>query len=279
MVLALLATPAMADTVRTRQAVHSLVADYERQLVQAINTGRFDLVAPYLLPGSALHTAQRKLVARLSAKGITQRYVHHYPGILITESSSPRLGIEVHVHVEIFTPGQPQREGNHHWIYTATPRDGKLYLSNIEKANIGDYLTVDTTKAEFHYADELLEQYCIWLVNVLNGKAWPAWLDDSLHPSQAGRQHASLLADLKRRVTAGDTFSLQANETLDQDEDYESMQGYRKKRLVIAYRDASDRSQTLTLQFVAALEEHRTIHDGMPGGAATLVSIDSLEWR
>ena len=269
---------ARADAPANHKQIAELVKHYEQQLVAAINQQNFEKVAPYLLQGSPLYKAQQRVVASLANKGITEEYVHHYLGNLISQSSRPEFKIEVHERLRIRTPGKIVKEADYHWIYTVAPKDGRLYLSAIEKADISRYITHDSTKAEFFYADDLLQAYCNALIALLNGKTWPAWMAESISP-EAQEQHKKLLAALHVYAKPNRVFGLTRDGMVEQDEDFEQMQGYRTKRMAISYREPAQPAVSLDLRFTVTLKEYREIHDGMTGGGALITGISDVLLR
>lgn len=127
-------------------------------------------------------------------------------------------------------------------------------------------------------ADSLLQAYCNALIALMNGKPWPDWVAVNLTP-KAKDMHDKLVGALQGHMKQGRVFNLTRDEVMDQDEDFEQMQGYRTKRMVISYRDSAQPPITLELQLTVALNEYRVIHDGLPGGSARINGISNVRLR
>lgn len=117
------------DTLKIKE----LIANYEKSLVEAINTGDFSIVERYLAQGSNLYKSQQKLVSNLYSKQTKEKLVT-FSIQAITSMGENTYKVSVVEKIGIKTAKQNVYTNKEfRWTYTVIVRNGHYFLSDIEK--------------------------------------------------------------------------------------------------------------------------------------------------
>lgn len=118
-----------AGTIKIRE----LIANYEKSLVEAINTGDFFIVEPYLAQGSNLYKSQQKLVSNLYGKQTKEKLVtFNIQAIDLVGKDTYKVSVVEKIGIrtvkqKVYTTKEFR------WTYTVIVRNGHYFLSDIEK--------------------------------------------------------------------------------------------------------------------------------------------------
>lgn len=104
---------------------------YIKTLPQAVNTGNYSYIEPYILDGSVLYGMQVALVDYNYEKGITERFIE-YSVEKVVWINSTTCNIYTEEEYEISFGGD-STYNEYEWKYTIVERDGRYYLTNLEK--------------------------------------------------------------------------------------------------------------------------------------------------
>lgn len=111
-------------------AAREVLVDYLTKLPQAVNTGSYSYIEPYILDGSPLHSMQVSLVANNYGKGITERFID-YDVDHVEWVNEKKCYIYTEERYEI-TSGGSSNIREYEWKYTVIEEDGRYYLTNLE---------------------------------------------------------------------------------------------------------------------------------------------------
>ncbi|MCL7748026.1 TcaA NTF2-like domain-containing protein [Halalkalibacter alkaliphilus] len=122
----------IAQEEELKDKIYRAVERYEYGLIEAINSGNFQRVAPAITPNSPLYHDQIGLVERLYERGITEKLhqftIQHYE--LNSHANEHRVVVDVTV--EIIQKDQSSVINDYTWTYTIEERHGEMTLSNLE---------------------------------------------------------------------------------------------------------------------------------------------------
>ena len=109
----------------------AVLENYVKKLPDAVNTGNYGYIEPYILDGSVLYDMQVALVADNYAKGITERFIScEIEKVVWLDSTVCNIYTEEEYEIS-FGGDSDYRE--YEWKYTLIERDGRYYLTNLEK--------------------------------------------------------------------------------------------------------------------------------------------------
>lgn len=109
----------------------AVLENYVRMLPDAVNTGNYGYIEPYILDGSALYDMQVALVADNYAKGITERFIScEIEKVVWINSTACNIYTEEEYEISF---GGDSKYNDYEWKYTLVERNGQYYLTNLEK--------------------------------------------------------------------------------------------------------------------------------------------------
>jgi hypothetical protein len=115
-------------------AISTLIDNYEKSLVNAINSNNFSLVAKYLTPGSNLYKSQKDLVAKLYPKKTQEKLVGYKVEKIKSTEQANVYQVYVTEKIGIKRSGKANFVvSKFHWVYTVVADGVKYSLSEIAK--------------------------------------------------------------------------------------------------------------------------------------------------
>lgn len=111
--------------------IKKLIENYEKSLIEAINSKSFGIVEPYLTPSSSLYKAQVALVDSLSKRGTKEELVQ-FEVLDIKSSDKPsQYVVKVKENITIITDTKQTKEFT--WLYTVDKIGDKWTASEIKE--------------------------------------------------------------------------------------------------------------------------------------------------
>lgn len=245
-------TEQAADT--TFDQTDQLIRDYQRKLIEAINTNTFESVEPYLLPESSLYNAQKELVANLYSRNIKERFESAETYYSYIEKD--HLRVEVMEKVEVIMPGHGGRINEYHWYYTIVNNDGKLLLSSLEEWTTYEEEMEQrggSVKGDGYYAGDLVSALPKILEQAVN----------TLDITEIKRISANeaVLGKLKKEITElrrqGTGFTLHASFL---NENWDTLEF--TQELKYEFTDAQGKTQHGSKTFIYQIDEIRSAFSG-----------------
>lgn len=115
-------------------AIITLIGNYKKSIIMAINSNQFSIVEKYLVFGSDLYYSQKDLVAKLYAKRIQEKLIDFKVEAIKTSSKANGYEVYVSEKVGVKHPGKTDfTVSEYHWVYTVVLSRGKYTLSDIAK--------------------------------------------------------------------------------------------------------------------------------------------------
>ncbi|MFC5711389.1 hypothetical protein ACFPU1_01200 [Thalassorhabdus alkalitolerans] len=118
------------ETPSKEERIQSLVANYQYHFVEAVNAGNYNIVAPYIYPGSNLQDAQESLISNLSEQGTKEELVEYVIEDIYEENGITYVRV-FEVHLIISSDGDV-KEVENLWKYEVKSYDGGFRLADIE---------------------------------------------------------------------------------------------------------------------------------------------------
>ncbi|WP_163580846.1 TcaA NTF2-like domain-containing protein [Gracilibacillus saliphilus] len=112
------------------EELSEITLSYINKLVDAINSGNYDIVEPYIQENSALEEMQQGLVDRLYDNGTTQEVMDSE--VTKIEVSDDSWKINTNETIKIMYGSGEEETQDYAWTYTVVEDDGNFLLSNIE---------------------------------------------------------------------------------------------------------------------------------------------------
>ncbi|WP_157049905.1 hypothetical protein [Thalassobacillus sp. C254] len=119
------------ETPSKEERIQSLVANYQYHFVDAVNAGNYNIVAPYIYPGSNLQDAQESLISNLAEQGTKEELVEYVIEDIYEENGVTYVQV-FEVHLIISSDGDV-KEVENLWKYEVKSYDGGFRLADIEK--------------------------------------------------------------------------------------------------------------------------------------------------
>lgn len=112
--------------------IEDFMSSYCSAMAEAINSGDYSIVAPYIESGSPLEASQMNLVDRLCQNGVLEEFVGVTINDVAYDEDSNTVYFKVTETQTVYYPGEEGQTNSYNYIYTVVGNDDELWLYDIE---------------------------------------------------------------------------------------------------------------------------------------------------